>query len=62
MPVGLRCFVRKNLMGNLPNVKAQLEGHTHFFKSKNLKEKLSMELCYLKKKKKKFIKRQEVIL
>lgn len=51
MPVGLRCFVRKNLMGNLP-VKAQLEGHTHFFKSKNLKEKLSMELCYLKKKEK----------
>lgn len=44
MPVALRCFVRKNFMDKLSNIKAQLEGHTHFFKAKNLKEKLSMEL------------------
>lgn len=37
-------FCGKNFTDNLPNTKAQLEGHTHFFKAKNLKEKLSMEL------------------
>lgn len=35
-------------MGNLPNIKVQLEGRTHFFKAKNLKDKLSTELYYLK--------------
>lgn len=48
MPVVLCCFVGKNFMGNLPNIKVQLEGRTHFFKAKNLKDKLFTELYYLK--------------